>query len=314
MASDRMFIAADIGGTKIRAGVFDANLTLLQSVQRPSNATSGREALLVALAAAIDAVIEPFANKNFAGIGISTAGVVNAKTGDIEDATEAIPGWRNTRLGGLLAARYKVPVVVENDVKAALLGELHAAPALCAGRVVMLTLGTGLGGALAERGQIVAGARHLAGHFGRMPMPNPWHFGQWLTLEALVSGTGLARVANESAVGDVRETFANGHAVLDAVQAGNTQAARGLNLFCDYLAMALQQIGWSLDPDHIVLGGGLTEARSLWWHLLEARLAEAGQPLPVVAATLNNDAGMVGAATLIRDRLNAPQKDAHDVK
>ena len=300
-----LYIGADIGGSKIRTAVFDGAMQPLCKNQMPSRASEGRDALLVALNIALSQALEQaascvateFEGYTVAGIGISTAGVVDADRGCIVDATDAIPAWSGTALADWLRARFALPVVVENDVKTALVGELLAAPELQQGRVVMLTLGTGLGGAIAEYGRIVNGAHFVAGHFGRMPMPNPWGGRSAVPLEDLVSGSGLAKVANRMAGEPV---FADGHAVLDGCESGHAMAMVGLDRFCDFLVMALEQVYWSLDPDHILIGGGLVEAQQQWWPMLQGRLVECGLPIPVQAAQLHNDAGVHGAGALIR--------------
>ena len=171
------------------------------------------------------------------------------------------------------------------------------APELQQGRVAMLTLGTGLGGAIAERGRIVTGANSVAGHFGRMPVPSPWAEGATIPLEHLVSGSGLAMVANKVAGEPV---FLDGRAVLDGCKAGHPQALLGLERFCDFLVMALRQIYWSLDPDCILVGGGLVEAREQWWPMMQHKLACSGRAIRVQPAQLHNDAGIYGAGALIR--------------
>lgn len=300
-----LYIGADIGGSKIRTAVFDAGMQPLSKNQMPSRACEGRDALLVALNVALSQALEQaascvageFEGYTVAGIGISTAGVVDAERGCIVDATDAIPAWSGTALADWLRARFALPVVVENDVKAALLGELLAVPELRQGRVVMLTLGTGLGGAIAESGQIVKGAHFVAGHFGRMPMPNPWDGPFSIPLEDLVSGSGLTKLANKVAGGPM---FPDGHAVLDSCVCGHPHALAGLDRFCDFLAMALEQVYWSLDPDYILIGGGLIEARDQWWPVMQERLVQSGLSVPVQPAQLHNDAGVYGAGALIR--------------
>lgn len=300
-----LYVAADLGGTKIRVAVFDRAMQPLFKSQSPSLASDGRDSVLAALdgvlSQALDRAHDFIARSpehcTVAGIGISTAGVVDGATGRIIDATDAIPFWRGTELAARLRARFALPVAVENDVKAALLGELLAAPELQRGRVVMLTLGTGLGGAIAEGGQIVSGAHSVAGHFGRMPVPSPWGDATAIPLEHLVSGTGLAMVANRVAG---EQLFAHGRAVLDGSKSGNPHAMRGLERFCDFLVMALQQIYWSLDPDHILIGGGLVEAQEQWWPVMQRKLAHIALPILVQPAQLQNDAGVYGAGALIR--------------
>ena len=271
-----------------------------------SEAAAGRERVIAVLEEAVSRLLtqieDTSTGKSVLGIGISTAGVVDAATGVILDATDAIPDWRGTELAARLEARFSLPLAVENDVKCALLGELNACAPLGQGRVVMLTLGTGLGGAIAEGGNIVAGAHSVAGHFGRMPVPDPRGRGDCVALESLVSGTGLASVASRE-VGSRR--YNNGRAVIEAAAEGDAQALMGLDRFCDFLVMGLEQVYWSLDPDVILIGGGLVEARDHWWARMEDKLSRRGLPVTVRPAQLDNDAGVYGAGALIRAKLIA---------
>ena len=300
------YIGVDVGGTKIRAAVFDASLHPLFKAQVASEASAGKARLLDTLDGVIDQCIgwcvASSIQERVAGIGISTAGVVDAKAGFILDATEAIPGWRGTPLADWTNDRFGLPVGVENDVKCALLGELSASPELENGRTAMLTLGTGLGGAMADHGKVIDGAHKVAGHFGRMPVPSPWDRGKFLNLEQLVSGTGLATVASRE-VGE--RQYVSGRDVLERAAAGDAQALLGLDHFCDFLVMALEQLYWGLDPDVVIIGGGLVEAREQWWQRMIEKLAQRSLPLDLRPATLHNDAGMYGAGAWIKKILES---------
>lgn len=307
MSGDTLaLIGVDLGGTKIRAAVFDQSRQVLFRTQVASEASAGKDSVLNALEGVVvqcvDWCKEVIPYSKISGIGISTAGVVEAKTGAIKDATDAIPGWKGTPLAAWLHARFPYPVAIENDVKCALLGELNQSAELARERVAMLTLGTGLGGAVAERGKIVAGAHSVAGHFGRMPIPSPWQSEDLVPLESVVSGTGLANLANREAG---TTEFAHGKAVLEQALAGDCRALRGLDQFCDYLVMSLEQLYWSTDPDAVLIGGGLVEAREHWWSRMIEKLDRRGLPLKVQPARLNNDAGMYGAVALVAARVTS---------
>ena len=195
-------------------------------------------------------------------VGVSSAGVIDSLSGTVIDATNAIPQWVGTKIGDRVSAQFKLPCVVENDVNAALLGELSALNTESLGTVVMLTLGTGLGGAIATDGALYNGAHHLAGHFGRMPMPSPWHKNTFITLEELASGSGLVNIANQLADSDI---YHSGEQLLADAQSEHAVATQALEKFCDFLAMAVEQLYWAIDPEAIILGGGLIEANDAWW-------------------------------------------------
>ncbi|AOS96505.1 N-acetyl-D-glucosamine kinase [Microbulbifer aggregans] len=295
-------LAADLGGTKIRTAAFMAGEAHFVS-DRPTDLSAGRDGVMAALRAAIADCREQASTNGWApvAVGVSCAGVIDPQQGLVVDATAAIPGWKGTRVAELLEQELGLPVAVENDVKAALLGELCRSPVYREGTTVMLALGTGLGGAIAIDGEILSGASQVAGHFGRTRLPSPWQSGKTLALEDLVSGTGLANIANHLAGAN---SFDNGRDVLSALRRGEAPGRAACERFCDFLLLALENIYWSLNPDRVLIGGGLVAAREDWWHLLEQKQAAAGLPLLLEPAGLGNDAGIYGAAALAHTHAN----------
>ncbi|AWL11984.1 Glucokinase [Saliniradius amylolyticus] len=287
-------IGIDIGGTKVRGACFDKALTPSHMQQLPANAAEGREAVLEAINKLLTELFA-VSSTPVKAIGISSAGIIDPATGVVIDATDAIPGWSGTPLTAEVEKAFNIPAVAVNDVKAALLGELSANNALQQGRCFMLTLGTGLGGALAEQGQIVHGRHQLAGHIGRTRLPHPWKPSEWLTLDRLVSGSGLAFIANQLAS---EALFADGKAVTRALDQGNHLASQAIELFCQHLAATIENLYWLLDPDAIVIGGGLIDARQYWWSQVQERLQQRDLDINLQVAQLANDAGAVGAAKL----------------
>jgi glucokinase len=269
-------LALDVGGTKILAGAFADDGRLLVESQRPSRGSHGAEAVLAAMAAAL-ADLGPVAGVS--ALGIACAGVIDPATARVVSATDAIPRWAGTDLGAHFGP---TPVRALNDVQAALLGELAGQPA--PGCTVMLTLGTGLGGAIAFDGRLHTGAHHLAGHFGRAPLRGE-------PVEGLLSGTGLARLYERlggSAPDGARSVFA----------ASDAGADTALSLWLDALAEQLTQLHWTLDPARVLIGGGLLAVSERWWPGLMRRLQV---PLTVQPARLGTRAGLVGAAHWARE-------------
>lgn len=300
--SNTCVVAADLGGTRIRVAVLAGDGECLYRAERPSRGSEGRQAVLRALQNALcDCFL--WAEQNGiapAGIGVSCAGTINGKTGTVLDATDAIPDWKGTELARELSEQFNLPVAIENDVKAALLGELAMAPQAPAETVAMITLGTGLGGAIAHNGQTAAGAHFVAGHFGRMRVPSPWCAGGMVSQDALVSGTGLKNIANHLAG---EERFDDGKSVLTGLIEGDPVARAALTDFCEHLVMVLENIYWALDPDRIIIGGGMIDAREHWWDKMQDLLKQKSLPLKILAAQLGDNAGIHGAAMLIRHKL-----------
>lgn len=288
MTTPPLVLAADIGGTKILAAAVDASGQVFARCRLPTEAAQGGAHVLQQIERALRQVqdalpegVQPSA------IGLSAAGVIDARTARVVDATEAMPGWAGTDLRASLGQAYGLPLQALNDVHAALVGEqwlgaLADAPQAAA---LMLTLGTGLGGALAFGQGLWAGHRQLAGHAGRMEV---LHRGRRVSLDQLISGNGLARLMHEQG-----GSADDGRAVLAALAAGDAKAAAAVEAWVGLLALQIDNLFWLLDPEHIVIGGGMLDARAAWWTQLQGALRT---PVRLESARLGNEAGLLGAA------------------
>lgn len=288
-------LAIDVGGTKIRAALVDIAGQIVGVATAPTEADRGGAHVVDAMCTLARAICD----REIAGVGISAAGVIDPVSGVVMDATEAIPGWRGTALTDAFRSAFAVEAFVDNDVKCALRGEAWcgAAKPYTTGTVVMLTLGTGLGGALMHNGVLMTGQHHLAGHIGRMRMwdtPSP----NTVTVESRVSGTGLANIFRRMAHG-AQDDVITGETVMRAAAAGDKKSRQALDLWLDQLALQLTNLYWLLDPAAIVIGGGVIDSREIWWPLLQERLSAGLTKLCVLPAALGNDAGVVGAASLV---------------
>jgi glucokinase len=275
-------LAADVGGTKMFAALVDHTGRCAHVLEAATPAQEGAAAVLSTLTALLRKAagsLQP------AAVGLSLAGVIDPATVRVLDATDALPGWKGTDLRTALEAAFGVPVHGLNDVHAALLGEAWLGAFRQHERGVMLTLGTGLGGAWLAEGRLQTGAHHVAGHWGRTSVQ---HQGAWVTLETLLSGTGLAYLYREfgGQASNAREVLAE--------LGRDPLALRALDAWVEQLAVLAQNLHWSLDPGVLVLGGGLIEARDLWWPRLMRRLE--GLPLRLLPAELGVRAGLLGAA------------------
>jgi glucokinase len=283
-------IALDIGGTKIRGGIITKDGAIVRTVTLPTDISDDRTSILASVEAALADLFEN-GGVNVACIGVSTAGVVDRATGSIVNATPNLPGWEGMLLASHLRARWGVPVTVENDGKSALFAELSHCPHLSCGTAVLLTLGTGLGGAIAIDGKILRGATHVAGHFG-LSQGGALTDGAIMPREYYVSGAGLARLMPHRA----GSTHSTSRGVLAAVEAGDPDAMTARDMWVAEIAKTITDVRWMIDPQWLILGGGILDARDLWWADLEQQLIQAGTPLRPTPASCGSDAAMLGAA------------------
>ncbi|WP_019136954.1 ROK family glucokinase [Cellulomonas massiliensis] len=310
-------IGVDIGGTKIAAGVVDEDGTLLAKTRRD---TSPDDAASIDRAIA-DVYAELSASYEIGAMGLAAAGFVAADRSGVLFAPNI--AWRDYPLRDNVAALIDddVRIVVENDANAAGWAEFRFGAARDVDDMLMLTVGTGLGGAIVVSGELVRGAWGVAAEIGHMRVVPGGHYcgcgheGCW---EQYASGSALVRDAQAQAVVDPAAAgrlleLAGGDAekitgphVTKAAQEGDPLAVRLLADLGRWLGEGSASVAALLDPALIVVGGGVASAGELL--LAPARKGFAEQlsarghrpEAAIVVAAMGNDAGMVGAADLAR--------------
>lgn len=308
-------IGVDLGGTKTAAGVVSGTGEVLFSETIPTLNRSGGEAILDATATLVSALVTRASQSGIAvgRVGVGSAGVIDAARGVVVSATDAILGWASTGLTAGLAQRLNLPsgaVRAVNDVHAHALGEAWLGAAAGTASSLMVAFGTGVGGSFVLAGNPVLGHRFVGGHVGHFASPYAYQAGEALPcvcggsghLEAIASGPAIheafLRFGGSAGVPDTRAVFALAHdgdaAAIQAITAAAGAAGQGVGGLINIL-----------DPEVVVVSGGLADAGDSWWKPMERALrAELLAPLaaiPVVRPTLGNAAAMVGAAKLVLD-------------
>ncbi len=295
----RLAVGIDLGGTHARVAVVDAGGRILARRKEATRPEEGPQAVIRRLARAVrDLLAAPPAERAAAalvGVGLATPGPVDARRGVIV-TTPNLPGWREVPAAGLLAAELGLPVRHLRDANAALLGEAWLGAARGCRDVVLLTLGTGIGGAALVGGRLLGGRDGFAGEFGHLtvdPDGPACGCGNRGCLEALASGTAIRRRTGR----DGREVFA-------AARGGEPEALAVVSGVADALGMGLAGLANAFNPERIVLGGGMAAE----WDLLVPRavaemrrraFAPVTAGLEVVPARLGDDAGVLGAACAV---------------
>lgn len=294
----------DLGGTKIAAGLVDSSGTVLASTSAPTPATAGAKAVLDVVAALI-AALTPSADAelNIVGLGMGAAGVIDSASAKVLSATDTILGWAGTDLAAELYTRTNLPVRAVNDVHAHGLGEAWCGAAAGKDNALLLAVGTGIGGSHLLHGVPQTGAHHVGGHMGHFASPLATGVrcscGRTGHLEAIAAGPAIhrnyLRLGGDSAVMDTRE-------MTNRAYAGEDLAIQALHTGGLATGIAAGSLANILDPEIIVLSGGMIGAGELWWDAVrEGFASEAIDPLQhlmPVPATLGNDAAIIGAAGL----------------
>jgi glucokinase len=306
----RVTIGLDIGGTKVLGVVVDEHGTVVADHMQPSD--RGFDALVAGCLVTIDALRTPGVP-----VGVGAAGLVDLD-GQLDYAPN-LPGITRAPLQATLAAKTGRKVIVDNDANVAALGEVTYGAAIGARDALMVTLGTGIGGGIILNGGVLRGAHGFAAEVGHFtvdrngPVCACGERGHW---EAIASGNALGRMAREmiaggrgkailaAAGGDIHAV--TGHQVGTAAHAGDADALALLDEFADNVALGLAALSNILDPERIVIAGGVIALGALLFDRVRAAFAghiegvDYRPEVPIVPATLGLRAGGIGAGVLAR--------------
>jgi glucokinase len=285
-------IGVDVGGTKILSGVVDRGGNILQRNLVESPGTSEQDLL-----AALDSAVEMLLDDGIGGIGFGVPANLERGTGRILRSTNL--QLDDFDLAAHARARFGVPVGVENDANAATLAEWKLGAGRGTSNLIMLTLGTGVGGGIVHDGRLYRGwaeIGHMVVQVGGPPCPGNCH-GRG-HLEALASGQAADRVARELWGPD-----ADARTLVERAAEGVDEALAALDDLAEALGAAIGSLANIFDPEVVIIGGGFGEAVELILApAQEAARREALEPadskLRVVSAELGADAGLVGAGLL----------------
>ena len=284
-------IGIDIGGTKMKVGMFDEKKQLIQvdEIKTP------KEAIIETICGAIKSVIH---ESRLQGIGIATAGIVDVKKGKITSAAN-VPEFVNLPLVQRLEETFHVPVAIANDANSAALAEGKVGAAVDAKSYICAAIGTGIGGGIIHNGELVHGNNGYGGEIGHMiiePNGKQCGCGKKGCWETYASGRALERMIQEDPVLTKenlhpRELFEN--------YAKNESCREIVDAFINYLSIGISNLQYVFDPEMIVIGGGVIESSEYWWEMVVENIKNHSSiPVNLRQAQLKNDASMIGASFL----------------
>ncbi len=309
-------IGIDVGGTKVLGGVVDESGKVLTTA-RKDTPRQGGSALTQTIA---DVAKELLEQHSVASVGVSAAGFVSSDRKTML-ATPNIADWNGVDLDNQLTKLIGLPVVIENDANAAAWGEAKFGAGKNQDHMMMLTVGTGIGGGIVVNGALYRGAFGIAAEFGHMRVVPEGHIcgcGARGCFEQYASGNALLRHAREAinaspevarnllSRGDGTVAGLTGQAITDAARDGDPVALAAFNTTGQWLGAGIASLAVLLDPACVVIGGGVIDAGEILLkptrESLERNMPFAGKhPYPqIIAAQLGNEAGLVGVADLAR--------------
>lgn len=303
----------DIGGTTVKLGLFDVEGKLLDKWEIPTRTEEKGSHILPDIAASIEKKIEEkkIAREMIAGVGVGAPGPVDS-TGVVHRAVNL--GWGMFSIKQTLEEIIHLPVMAGNDADVAALGEMWRGGGQGNDDLIVVTLGTGVGGGIIVGGRVLTGATGAGGEIGHIHVEDHEEetcgCGNKGCLEQFTSATGITRLANRKLKESDKDSMlrtgeVSAKAVFDAVKAKDALAMEVAEEFGRYLGKALAAIACVVNPEVIVIGGGVSRAGEILIDYVkpyyEETVFHGSRNVKFALATLGNDAGIYGAAKLVLD-------------
>lgn len=309
-------IGVDVGGTKVLGGVVDGDGKILARARRNTPRQGGKD-LTQAIA---DVAMELMKQFHVASIGVSVAGFISSDRKTMLAAPN-IASWNGVNLDHELKDLLGMTVVIENDANAAAWGEARFGAGQNESHLMLLTVGTGIGGGIVVNGNLYRGGFGVAGEYGHLRVVPEGHLcgcGARGCFEQYASGNALLRHAREAinaapelgrnvlAMGDGTVAGLTGEHLTDAARLGDAVALAAFNTTAQWLGAGIASLCVFLDPECVIIGGGVIDAGEILLSptriAVERYMPFVGKhPIPkIIAAQLGNEAGLVGVADLAR--------------
>lgn len=308
----RRAIGIDFGGTTVKTGLVEGG----QIVQRGKALDTRDFATSEALVAALCETIATLAQSGgVEAIGVGLPGLIDSVHGVVHSLSN-VPGWRDVELARIVHDATGLTTWLDNDANAMAYGEWRHGAAQGLRNVVFVTLGTGVGGGLVLNGQLYRGAQLGAGEIGQMSVDYqgvPGAYGNSGALDKMV-GNAQIEALGRRLLADAGETIdgidVSPRALAERAEAGDAVALQVWAEIGDLLGAGLANVLWLLNPEALVIGGGVAKAGEVLFSPLRASLESRLSPvfheaLELLPAALGNDAGIIGAAAIALDQTPA---------
>ncbi|WP_130067312.1 ROK family protein [Bacillus albus] len=280
------YIAFDIGGTQIKYGIIPEAGRVLKRKTVATEIHLGGEQIIQKLILLSKKLMN---EHTIAGIGISTAGIVDINKGIVTGGADHIPGYSTIPIIDRLQEILKVPVSIDNDVNCAAFGEKWNGSVREKENFIMLTIGTGVGGAIFIDGELYRGHSFSAGEWGNMLIEGK-------TFEEVASISGLIRLVRKyKGKGEW-----NGRTIFELYDKGDREVAQAVGIFFKHLAIGISNLAYIFNPETIIIGGGITDRGNEFLKEVKEEVSkylnqEIYNNCEIELAQNGNCAGMIGA-------------------
>lgn len=304
----------DLGGTTVKLAYFDENGTMLHKWEIPTNTAAGGSQILPDIAKAVEGYLgeNNIPRESIIGLGIGVPGPVDVN-GTVNKCVNL--GWGRFNISKELERLTGFPVQAGNDANVAAMGEFWKGGGQGCRNMVLATLGTGVGGGIVVEGKLLCGSQGAGGEIGHMTINRdetvPCNCGKYGCVEQYCSATGIVRTAKEHLASNPADSQLRAleeitcKDIFDAGKAGDTLANEILQMYYARLGEFLGNLCCLLNPEVVVLGGGVTKAGQVLLDGVEPYFRKntfhACDNAKIVLASLGNDAGAYGAFKLVLD-------------
>ena len=314
--TDRVYLGIDIGGTAAKFGLVNGEGVMISEVLEYPVKFDDYETPI------IETVVKSakeFMNKNnknlfdINGIGVSATGGINSKLGIVEGSAGHIKNWKGTNIKKRLEAEFGMNTAVLNDANAAALGEMWKGAAKGRENVVVMTIGTGVGGGIIVDSKILLGSKGFAGEIGHIPVnvdgekcscENTGCIEHYGSTSALVRNVKNAVISGE--ITGIKEEEVDGRLIFKEVAAGNKAVIKYVDEWINYISAALVGLVHIFNPEMVILGGGVSKQKEFFVDkvrdkVLHSVMDNFAKSLSIEAAELGNNAGIIGAVKFVID-------------
>jgi glucokinase len=318
--NEQWLVGIDLGGTTIKMAFINYYGEIIEKWEIPTD-KSGKQ-ITTDIAKAIDAKLDElgYPKSKLAGIGMGAPGPVDLASGLIYETVNL--GWKNYPLRDHLEMETGLQAVIDNDANIAAIGEMWKGAGDGAKDLICVTLGTGVGGGLISNGEVVHGVNGAGGEIGHITVvPEggaPCNCGKTGCIETIASATGIVRVAKEKLASTDQESILHqfiendkelsSKDVFDAADQGDVIAEEIIDYITFHLGLTLANVSNGLNPEKIVIGGGVSKAgdrllKKVEHYFKRFAFPRVGDAATITVATLGNDAGVIGGAWLAKTKL-----------
>jgi hypothetical protein len=313
--ADTIYLGIDIGGTAVKFGLVDEDGNMVSKVSEYPVRFDNYETPIIETVVKSAGIFMEANSKSFteiAGIGVSATGGINSKLGIVEGSAGHIKNWEGTNIKERLENEFGVKTEVLNDANAAALGEMWKGAARGKENVVVMTIGTGVGGGIIVDSKILLGTKGFAGEIGHIPVNvdgEDCSCGNKGCIEHYGSTSALVRNVKEAVIlGEIKGIEVNkvdGRLIFEEVAAGNDTVKKYVDEWISYISATLVGLVHIFNPEMIILGGGVSRQKELFVDKVREKVFTSVMPnfaigLSVEAAKLGNDAGIIGAVRFIK--------------